>query len=140
MLTPQNRIQEMKKTFSILAGGLALAFAFQSCQQKVDMTAINAKVDSIANIKIEEYKTQLMNECSAKVKSAAVAKADSIIAAAASKGGKKPATKPSTPPPPPPKEEKKDGGKMIDNNNQGKIIEKANQQGGKLIDKMGGKK
>jgi shikimate 5-dehydrogenase len=131
----------MKKNITILAGGIAFALAFQSCQQKADMSVFNAKIDSIANVKVDEYKAQLMQECSDKVRAAAIMKADSLIAAA-TKGGKKPAPKP-TPTPAPKPEEKKDGGKIIDKTNDGKVIDKMNQQqqgGGKLIDKMGGKK
>ncbi len=131
----------MKKNITILAGGIAFAMAFQSCQQKADMSVFTAKIDSIANIKVDEYKAQLMQECSDRVRAAATLKADSLIAAAASKGGKKPAPKPTTPPPPPAPKDDKGGGKIIDKSNEGgKIIDKTNQGGGKLIDKMGGKK
>ncbi|GDX48134.1 hypothetical protein LBMAG25_09520 [Bacteroidota bacterium] len=128
----------MKKNIIILAGGLSLALAFQGCQQKADMSVFNGKIDSLATIKTDEYRAQLMQECTDKVKAAAALRADSLIAAAASKGGKKPAPKQT--PPPPPKDDK-GGGKMIDKSNDGgKIIDKTNQGGGKLIDKMGGKK
>jgi hypothetical protein len=127
----------MKKNIIILAGGLSLALAFQGCQQKADMSVFNGKIDSLATIKTDEYRAQLMQECTDKVKAAAALRADSLIAAA-SKGGKKTTSKPT--PPPPPKDDK-GGGKMIDKSNDGgKIIDKTNQGGGKLIDKMGGKK
>jgi hypothetical protein len=130
----------MKKNIIILAGGLSLALAFQGCQQKADMSVFNGKIDSLATIKTDEYRAQLIQECTDRVRAAATLKADSLIAAAASKGGKKPAPKQTPPPPPPPKDDK-GGGKMIDKSNDGgKIIDKTNQGGGKLIDKMGGKK
>ncbi len=128
----------MKKNIALLAGGIAFALAFQACQPKVDMTAINAKVDSLVNVQVDAYKKQLMDECSAKVKTAAATKAQEIIDAL-TKGGKKTAPKPA-PAPAPKKEDKKDGGKIIDKTNDGKMIDKMNKQGGgKLIDKMGGK-
>ncbi|MFN5380582.1 MAG: hypothetical protein ACK5CD_06385 [Bacteroidota bacterium] len=50
----------MKKNIIILAGGLSLALAFQGCQQKADMSVFNGKIDSLATIKTDEYRAQLM--------------------------------------------------------------------------------
>lgn len=139
----------MKKNIIILAGGLSLALAFQGCQQKADMSVFNGKIDSLATIKTDEYRAQLMQECTDKVKAAAALRADSLIAAA-SKGGKKTTSKPTPPPPPPPTPENKDpkAGKMGGNQQTG-TEQKGNKMSGNenkntgadsKKDKMSGKK
>jgi len=97
----------MRKTFAILAGGLALAIAFNSCKNDNSAEQAikdNLKIDSTVNVRLATLRQSLKDDCQKSYMVKAQAMADSIINIATKKGAiKKPVTKPSAPAPAPQK-------------------------------------
>lgn len=97
----------MRKTFAILAGGLILAAAFNSCKNDNSAEQAikdNLKIDSTVNVRLATLRQSLKDDCQKSYMVKAQAMADSIINIAAKKGAiKKPVTKPSAPAPAPQK-------------------------------------
>ncbi len=92
----------MRKTFAILASGLAFAIAFNSCKNDNSAEQAikdNLKIDSTVNARLVTLRQSLKDDCLKSYMTLAQAKADSILNVAKKKGAIKPTTKPSAPAP-----------------------------------------
>lgn len=86
----------MKKTFAILAGGIAFALALNSCNNgnpAEQLAKDNLKIDSIVNVRLSQLRQSLIDSCQKATMAHAQAIADSILS---SSGKKTVALKPKT--------------------------------------------